>query len=258
MKTPSSDLVNNYIQSFIYSFEAAYDSSHEVVDDVIIFYYGQEFINSPSEVTPYQSIVFSPNKSPEEIHKVIESYPFKGDGSFAINVFHEDSNPQNIKAQYKQLGYEYYLPNILQAAELPSRIECVDVQIHTPTELEEADFINSTFKNFKPFPKKIIGENRISSVYAVIDSIAVGWGYVVYNNSTTAYGAGLFTLPEYRRRGIATAIIDELQNIAYTEGAHQILLAPSFMAWNFYSERGYKTIIYFSTFIPSGMMKPNA
>ena len=53
-----SDPITNYIQSFIYSLEAAYDSSHEVIDDVIIFYYGQEFIHSPSEATPFQSIVF--------------------------------------------------------------------------------------------------------------------------------------------------------------------------------------------------------
>ena len=140
---------------------------------------------------------------------------------------------------------------------LPARINSIDVSIQTPNDPEEADFINASFKDFKPFPKKIIGKRGIDALYATIDQRVVGWGYLVRSSINTAYVAGLFTLPEYRRKGVATALLDEMHNLAHIEGARQILLVPSFMAWNFYTQRGYETIMHFSTFRGAENTDPN-
>lgn len=252
MNSYITDLINNYIQSFIYAFETSYDSSHEVINDVIVFHYGQEFISSPFEVVPYHSIVFSQNKSPEETHNAIKSYPFKGNGSYAIYKFHEDMNPQNLKIRYEQLGYEYFLPNILQMVSLPVEIESSEVQIQNVSDSKDVELINTAFKNFKPFPNRLIGKKGINAIYAVVDQKVASWSYLVQCSKTTAYIGGMFTLPDYRRRGIATAMLNRVHDLAHSIGVNRIILVPSFMAWKFYTQRGYETVVHFSTFIPSG------
>jgi len=246
--------IKHYILSFIYSLEAAYDSSHVIVDDMIIFYYGQEFSNSPHEVVPYQSIVFTGNKSPEEIDKFIRSYQFPGDGSYAIQVFHENVDPQNYKLRYQPLGYSYFLPYILQLAELPTKFDIPEITIQQITHFDQADRLNATLSSFKPFPKNLIKTKNCVAYFAEIDQQPAGWGYLVHQDSHLAYVAGMFTSPEFRQKGVASAILGKMHQYALEKNIHKILLVPSFMAWNFYSKRGYRTIAHFSTFLPSNQM----
>lgn len=243
--------IDNYIQSFIYSFEAAYDSSHTKVGDIPIFYYGQEFSDSPYEVVPYQSVVFVWNKSPEEINDVIQSYKFQGDGSYAIQIFHEEMDPQKYKLRFQPLGYEYFLPNILEMAKLPTSFEAPDMVIQEVTQAAQADFINETFSTFKPFPRKLAGALNSHAFYAEIDQQAAGWGYLILRSPHCAYVAGMFTQPEFRRKGVATALLNKMHQFTLAQGIDSIILVPSFMAWNFYTKRGYQTVAHFSTFLPS-------
>ena len=255
MKTELINIINYYIQTFTYSFEAAYDSSHEKIDNTVIFHYGQEFSDSPFEVVPYQSIVFAVDETPEEISRIINSYKFKGDGSFAIQVFHEELNPQKYKMRYQPLGYEYFLPNILQLANLPTSFEKPDIAVHQITKPDQANFINNTFSNFKPFPKKVIGSAGSMAFYAEIDKQAAGWSYLIRKNNHTAYVAGMFTQPEFRQKGVSTAMLYEIHRCVSEMGIRKMILVPSFMAWNFYTKRGYDTIAHFSTFLPSEKAK---
>jgi hypothetical protein len=251
MKNVLINIINYYIQAFIYSFEIAYDSSHEIIDDTIIFHYGQKFSRSPYEMVPYQSIVFANNKTPEEIDQIVKSYSFKGDGSFAIQVFHKEMNPQKYKMRYQPLGYDYFLPNILQQSNLSKNFDQTDIPIHQVTEAGQVGPINNTFSDFKPFPEKLIHKKCIIALYAEIDHQAAGWGYMVRKSHHSAYVAGMFTHPDFRQKGVSTAILHDMHQRAKEIGIHKIYLVPSFMAWNFYTKRGYETVAHFSTFLPS-------
>jgi GNAT superfamily N-acetyltransferase len=237
--------------------EAAYDSSHEKINDVVVFYYGDEFANSPFETTPYQSIVFAWNKSPEEIANIARAYPFKGDGSYAIETFHKDMDPQKFKLRYQPLGFEYFLPNILQMVDLPAKFDVACTQVKQVERCEQADFINQSFADHKPYPKKLVNAENCTSFYAEIEGQAAGWGYLVHLAPNIAYLAGMFTSLNFRRMGAATAILDRIHQFAQEKNISKIQLVPSFMAWNFYTKRGYQTIAYFSTFLPMEKMTPS-
>jgi ribosomal protein S18 acetylase RimI-like enzyme len=243
--------IQHYIIAFIQSFEAAYDSSHSEIKGTKFFYYGAEFSNSPFEVVPYQSIVFNIDQPAEEIDSVVHSYRFPGDGSFAIQVFHENMDPQIYKLRYQPLGYQYFLPNILQVIELPAHNEIPEVKVDPVSESSQVDFINASFSNFKPFPLKLLQSDSCSSFFVEIDKKAAGWGYLVHTDPKIAYVGGMFTAPDFRKRGVASAILNRMHQFAFDKGIKKIMLVPSFMAWNFYARRGYQTIAHFSTFIPS-------
>ena len=247
-------LVNHYILAFVHSMEAAYKSSHEVIDDVVVFYYGDDFANSPFEMIPYQSIVFAWDKQPEVIAKIARSYPFKGDGSFGIETFHKDIDPQNFKLRYQHLGFEYFLPNILQMADLPAKIDAPPIQVNQVSQADQADFINQSFADCKPFPVKLAGAKDCTSFFAEVDGQAAGWGYLVHRVPHLAYLAGMFTSPRFRHMGVATAILAQMHQFAEKNDIRNIQLVPSFMAWNFYTKRGYQTIAHFSTFLPMKKM----
>ena len=250
-------LINHYIRSFVHSMEAAYDSSHEEIDDVIVFYYGDDFANSPYEIIPYQSTIFAWNKPPEEIAKIARAYPFKGNGTYAIEAFHKDMDPQKLKLRYQPLGFEYYLPNILQMVDLSEKLDTPCIRVCQVEQPEQADFINQNFAECKPYPKKLVDAKNCASFYAEIDGQAAGWGYLVHQAASPAYLAGMFTSPDFRRMGVATAILAKAHQFAQEKNISKIQLVPSFMAWNFYTKRGYQTIAHFSTFLPLEKMVPS-
>ena len=124
-----------------------------------------------------------------------------------------------------------------------------DIPVHQIIEAGQADWLNSTFSDFKPFPNKLVKGERCSSFFAEIEGKPAGWGYLVYH-ADLAYLAGMFTSPEFRQMGAATAILHRMHQHALEKGVRQIILSPSFMAWNFYNKRGYQTIAHYSTFLP--------
>ncbi len=250
MRKTSNDLINHYILTFIHSMEAAYDSSHETIDDVTIFYFGDQFANSPTERIPYQSDILAWQQPPEKVAEIAKTYPFKGNGSYAIQAFHEDADPQPLKLRYQALGYEYFLPNILQMVDLPVKFEAPALRVTHVTQPEQVDFINASFCGCKPFPEKLVGAEHCTAFYAESERMAVGWGYLVHMQPGMAYLAGMFTLPQFRHMGVATAILNRIHQFAEQNGIAHIQLVPSFMAWNFYSKRGYQTIAHYSTFLP--------
>jgi len=138
-------IINQYIESFIYSFEAAYDSSHEEIEGVKIFYYGQKFSLSPYEVVPFQSIVFANDKPAQEISIIARNYKFQGDGSYAIQVFHEEMNPHKSKLNYQPYGYEYSFPGLLQMIDLHGEYTSTGMNIKQAKHASDADHINSFF-----------------------------------------------------------------------------------------------------------------
>ncbi len=247
-------LINHYILTFVHSMEAAYDSSHEEINDVIVFYYGDEMSNSPYEVIPYQSIIFAWNKPPEEIAEIARAYPFKGDGSYAIQAFHKEMDPQKFKLRYQPLGFEYFLPSILQMVDLPTDFETPDIPVQQVNHPEQVELINQTFADCKPFPQKLVGAEACTSFYVEIDGQAAGWSYLVQQQPHLAYLAGMFTSPKFRQMGVATTILSTMHQFARQKGIQKIQLVPSFMAWNFYTKRSYQTIAHFSTFLPMEKM----
>jgi predicted GNAT family acetyltransferase len=84
-----------------------------------------------------------------------------------------------------------------------------------------------------------------------MDGQAAGWGFLTHDNPYMAYVAGIFTAPDFRNRGVASALLKHMHDFSLERGLKKILLVPSFMAWNFYTKRGYQTIAHFSTFLPS-------
>ncbi len=240
-----------FIQAFIQSFESAYDSSHQHFEGTDIFYYGPEFSVSPHEVVPYQSILFGLDKTPEELHALARSVRFAGDGSYAFQVFHRESDLGMLKMRFHALGCQYFLPNLLQSIELPAAGEAPALAIDMVRDARQVDLINATFSDFKPFPAKLAGAQDCTAFVAQIDRQAAGWGYLVFPDAQTAYVGGMFTAPAFRQRGVASAILNRMHQFAFDKGVKKVLLVPSFMAWTFYSRRGYRTIAHFSTFLPS-------
>jgi ribosomal protein S18 acetylase RimI-like enzyme len=252
MKESLELLVNQYIDSFIHSFKAAYNSVFEEIDGVKIFHYGREFTSSPHEVVPFQSIVFAKEQPASSIDRIARNYSFQGDGSFAIQVFHEEMDPHECKHRYQPFSYEYFFPSILQMIDLENEEEThAGMSIKQARQTTDADRINSSFGSFKPFPERLLTDKQSTVFYSELYGQVICWGFLVHAFTDTSYAAGIFTLPEFRRQGAASAILNEMHRFARTLGAQRVLLVPSFMAWNFYTKRGYKTIAYFSTFLPA-------
>ncbi len=74
---------------------------------------------------------------------------------------------------------------------------------------------------------------------------------VVWADAETIYLFAMQTLPEYRRLGLATALLTHAQRDAHKKGAVKSLLWSSPMGLPFYVSLGYKAVVTGHGFIPT-------
>lgn len=80
---------------------------------------------------------------------------------------------------------------------------------------------------------------------------AVSTAEVVWANAKTIYLSAMQTLPEYRRLGLATALVTHIHQDAHKNGAAADILWSSPMGLPFYKSLGYKIIVTGHGFIPN-------
>ena len=99
------------------------------------------------------------------------------------------------------------------------------------------------------FTKQLAGFH-FTAFFAEADGRVVGTGaFVVYDvppspsnpSGTDAYVMNMYTLPEYRGRGIARMVLDRLTEQAYAEGARRVWLRASEQGRRVYEHFGFQT-----------------
>jgi GNAT superfamily N-acetyltransferase len=166
-----------------------------------------------------------------------------------LNVYHDAQEfPRTLIQQYASLGYDLlYTSAVLAKQPEPAReLETVVVQ-ELRTEGQRM-LVNLTHQDHQPVPDAVLGDPWIHPFFAVLDGQAVGWGLLVTNVDGVGYVSDMFTLPDYRGRGVATALLDRLESKALELGIGWVTLTPSFMAWSFYQRVGYAPVAWFTAF----------
>ncbi|HWQ04399.1 MAG TPA: GNAT family N-acetyltransferase [Longilinea sp.] len=97
-------------------------------------------------------------------------------------------------------------------------------------------------------PETVLNHPKVRAFYADLDGQAAGWSLLVTTAQNAAYISDMFTLPSFRGRGVAEALLSRMHDTATSEGKAYSLLVPSVMAWNYYQRFGYETLVYFSIF----------
>jgi GNAT superfamily N-acetyltransferase len=95
-----------------------------------------------------------------------------------------------------------------------------------------------------------LGDPDQATVFVVVDGRKAGCGTIMfqerpvsikYSTNTTAYILNVYVLPEYRRMGIATMVMEELRQLAKAAGVRRIGLHASEAGRPVYEKLGYRS-----------------
>ena len=82
------------------------------------------------------------------------------------------------------------------------------------------------------------------------DGHSVCRGASILTSAKAVYVSGMNTLPAYRRRGLASVILNRIHADALTNGASYSILGSSPMGFPLYEARSYDVLAYMQAFVP--------
>ena len=181
-----------------------------------------------------------------------------------ITIF--TASPQSLVPPYAERGYEALPdPQPFMSKRLTNPIAPVSAPA-SPVSIEDApdvsrvetkaqfDFLNS----YKPEPvmePEHLNDPLYRYYYIEHDNKPVCWGRCIMAMPEAIYVAGMETLPDYRRRGLATALMNRIHADAERSGAKQSILCSTVLGFGLYSKVGYHTVRYMQAFVPQ--VSPN-
>lgn len=185
---------------------------------------------------------------PADLNSVIDSQ-----SNCLCNVNHAIGDDERVKADMQTQHSEatYWYTAQVQRCSLPAPITTTNaIDIRELTNKSDVTFVQQNMANSeRPMPEQGYDDAHIKRFYAIKDDKAVAWAQMIYDIvPNVAYVGEMFTLPDYRKQGIAKALLERIHNEAHEQGCADIVLVPSYMAMNFYTQFGYRTTCEFSVF----------
>lgn len=170
-----------------------------------------------------------------------------------LTVFTQDLG--SAQRAYTALGYErsdseYLMGRALPAGKTFTPDERVKL-VSSPAEIEK---INRTYGNTLFHPDQLQDRDLLFA-WAEKDERAVAWGSAHINRRTfpdrppTAYIASMYTLPGYRRRGLAEGVLSTLLAASMEAGARASVLVSSQLGHPLYLKLGFRDLLYLQVFI---------
>lgn len=234
-----------FLKSYADIFSAIYDSTHTDLGPVLVADYDDV------EVASFQYEFFALEADPSAVVEAIRNYPMRPGDTYVLNTAHAEEIPDTVTNQYPSLGYEYSNNYLLAGIELPAPLKVPEIPVHEVTRTAQAMFVNETHLQYEPMPAHLVSEPHIRQFYAELDGQAVGWIQLINTVPEIVYINNLYTLPAYRRRGVAGALLNRVHLECAALGIKWIILIPSVMALSFYGRHGYQPLLYFTVWRPA-------
>lgn len=232
-----------FIQSFLDAYSTLYGCQTCTLGDVNSLRYG---VKIPAKMEDCE--VFSLEQDPILVQQQVATLPLSACEQYILNIFHQESETEAVQKQFEAAGFRYAFTNMVRGLALPATLPGRGIQVNSITSLDQIHYVNLSHQFFQPVPETVLANPAIRAFYADLDGQAAGWGLLVTTAPGAAYISDMFTLPSFRGRGVAEALLGAMHSAAEEAGKQYCLLVPSVMAWNYYQRFGYETMICFSIF----------
>ena len=194
---------------------------------------------------PEQDAFYVLGVEPSDVMATVKSY--HPHPHHMITVFADAAEP--FQKVFTHLGYrpmsELAQPFMQLRLDGLLLSENNDVQkVRTPADWT---FINSSGEVMKP---SHLDGSAFRYYFIERDGKPICTGRYMMTALGAIYIAGLDTAPEYRRLGLATALLDQMHRDALAEGATLSVLCSSPMGFGLYHSIGYEVLTYMHAFIP--------
>lgn len=173
-------------------------------------------------------------------------HQYMPDPRHMITVF--TSEPESEREAYEALGYraigqgQQFMSRALRAYEIVTHSSVLRVETQ-----EQMAFINR--------PSVYMDESQLNDgvfrcYYLEQDGLPVCRGRSVTTSRAALYVAGLDTLPDYRRRGLAGRVMRRMHSDAAERGNNLSVLCSSPSGLGLYLKLGYESLATMQAFVP--------
>lgn len=178
--------------------------------------------------------------TPEEVDATARKHTR---GRFAICAIHgTDESDQPLRAGFKTLNYRLGGTEPIMVHEL-KRIPRFDsaVEIARVTTADLADLVNKAARARQILTEHLGKDSPLRQYVALVDNKPVGWVRSIDVCQAT-WCADMYVMPEFRRRGIARAMMAQMLRDDRAHGSELAVLTASHAGAKLYPIVGYKQI----------------
>lgn len=190
---------------------------------------------------------------PADVVRLVREY---NPGPHLIGVM--TPTPEEIVPAYSALGYQTTPGEPLEIVMMRSLIDYSPVanppySVQVVTTEEECQFYNSAIDpddgHCRINPEELEDRN-IRYYFVEQDGLCICTARVVLPTDEAVTVEPLETHPDYRRRGIARSLMDQVHYDAAVQGAQKSVIIASTMGEKLYAALGYEIIAYIQKFVP--------
>jgi len=200
----------------------------------------------------YRFEFYTGNNPPAHVLNAINTCFVKSPEEHILQIFSDQLN-QLIPA-YRHLGYSHAWSNILMVRKLSSNEKKTafrGVEIKPIKTFQDVAMVNSIEPDI-PCSTNGLDSPDIHNLMALYNGQVCAKAQLITMDGKYAYMADLFTHPNFRRKGISSALLQEMHTIAAESGNTQSLLIPSKMTREFdlFQKFSYQTLVEMALLVP--------
>ncbi|MBE0688426.1 MAG: GNAT family N-acetyltransferase [Anaerolineaceae bacterium] len=244
--------VKAYFDAITHKFQVENHAEIIELEQVLGIQYPQMMTQPWPRAFNYRLEFFSGENPPSQVKNQILAYLQNKPEEHVVNIFSEKLN-QLIPA-YRDQGYLHAWSNILMFRKLPLREKNTlpsGVEIKLITTIQDVSLANSIEPDY-PCSTKGLDDPTIHNLMAFFQGEVCAKAQVITLPGKFAYIADIFTHPDFRRKGISTTLLQEMNQIALGAGNSMSILVPSKMTREFdlFQKFSYQILIEMALLVP--------
>lgn len=197
-----------------------------------------------------EEILVFPGSRPEAVvSQLRHSAP---QGRFFLDVFQaEEDPPDEINNHYKHQGYRRLRTESLMALSLRTLSSATPRHKVLRVETQaQADAVAEAARQRLIKSEHLSADATVRVYYVEKEGKVVAWTRSVHQSKDASYVAGMYTEAEYRRQGMASALLGRLASDEANSGVHHSVLLASRLGSLLYAHFGYTQIGRLHMFAP--------
>ena len=241
-----------YLEALSLKFQVENNATIDWMDQFLGIHYPQFLVQPWPRQFSYKLEFFTGNDSPSHVKNEIKKFLQGKPEEHVINVI-SDNLTQLIPA-YKAYGYSHAWSNIIMSRKLSIHEKFslpAGVDIKVIKSIQDVSLVNTIEPDY-PCSTNGLDNPAIYNLMAFFKGEVCAKSQMVVLEKKYVYIADIFTHPDFRRRGISTALMVEMHRIAVHEGRTNSILVPSKMTREFdlFRKLSYEPLIEFALLVP--------
>ncbi len=242
--------VEAMIASYNHVYQVVYKTRYEEHDVIGVSIYD----NAPIASFHYEFLALSPNL--QAVSEALDTYPIPEGKKYIVNLFHPAPAAPELKAHFARLGMEFIRTGPILGYDLPLNVTTIPLNVHKAKNLQHTEAANNSLTSEgERIHVETLRDKYIHNFYAKENGQAVGWIQLVTKYPGVGYINQVYVMEEFRKRKIATTLVNAVHSEALKLGIRKMVAIPSDMSMHLFRRMGYRPLLFFSAFRPKPYRK---